>query len=105
MSENLQDSNVSFTVEEWCVVLECFVRVMTRAGQRGVVVGRVKAGMHEMIRTLLPKRCYSLDDLRSDDLAGTTPGSEAVEDHESVLLGDGLVKVGLAVHLVSTLSF
>jgi len=43
-----------------------------------------------------------LDDLRCNDLAGTAPGSEAVEDHESALLSDGLVKVGLGLKVVNS---
>lgn len=43
----------------------------------------------------------SLDDLRSDDLAGTAPGGEEVNDHEALLAESG-VEVGLAVnHVVS----
>lgn len=42
-------------------------------------------------------RCCLLDDLRGDDLAGTAPGCEAVEDHEGILYTHGGVKVGLAV--------
>ena len=36
------------------------------------------------------------DDLGRDDLAGTAPGGEAVED-EGALLGQGRVPVGLTV--------
>lgn len=36
---------------------------------------------------------HSLDDLRSNDLAGTAPGGEAVKDHEGVLLVEGLLEV------------
>ena len=38
-----------------------------------------------------------LDDLRSDDLAGTAPGGEEVNDHEALLAESG-VEVGLAVN-------
>ena len=40
-----------------------------------------------------------LDDLRSDDLAGTAPGGEEVDDHEALLAESG-VEVGLAVNHV-----
>jgi len=43
-----------------------------------------------------------LDDLRGNDLAGTAPGGEAVEDHQGVLFGEGGVKVGLTENMVST---
>jgi hypothetical protein len=36
---------------------------------------------------------YALDDLRSNDLAGSAPGGEAVEDHERVLDCHGLLEV------------
>ena len=42
---------------------------------------------------------YSLDDLGSDDLAGTAPGGEEVDDHEALLAESG-VEVGLAVNHV-----
>lgn len=42
------------------------------------------------------RRKNSLDDLRSDDLAGTAPGGEEVNDHEALLAESG-VEVGLAV--------
>jgi hypothetical protein len=41
----------------------------------------------------------SLDDLGSDDLAGTAPGGEEVDDHEALLAESG-VEVGLAVKRV-----
>lgn len=37
-----------------------------------------------------------LDDLRSDDLAGTAPGGEEVNDHKALLSKSG-VEVGLAI--------
>lgn len=43
----------------------------------------------------------SLDDLRSDDLAGTAPGGEEVNDHEALLAESG-VEVGLAVNHVQS---
>lgn len=47
---------------------------------------------------------YSLDNLRGDDLARTTPGREAVEDDELVLvLLHGLVKFGLVGQVVDAL--
>ena len=42
-----------------------------------------------------------LDDLRSDDLAGTAPGGEEVNDHEALLAESG-VEVGLAVNHVES---
>lgn len=42
-----------------------------------------------------------LDDLRSDDLAGTAPGREEVNDHEALLAESG-VEVGLAVNHVES---
>lgn len=42
-----------------------------------------------------------LDDLRSDDLAGTAPGGEEVNDHEALLAESG-VEVGLAVNHVGS---
>jgi hypothetical protein len=42
-----------------------------------------------------------LDDLRSDDLAGTAPGGEEVNDHEALLAESG-VEVGLAVNHVQS---
>ena len=42
-----------------------------------------------------------LDDLRSDDLAGTAPGSEEVNDHEALLAESG-VEVGLAVSRIES---
>jgi hypothetical protein len=42
-----------------------------------------------------------LDDLRSDDLAGTAPGSEAVEDHEAGLVTNRLVEGCLATGLLA----
>lgn len=38
-----------------------------------------------------------LDDLRSDDLAGTAPGGEEVDDHEALLAESG-IEVGLAIN-------
>lgn len=38
-----------------------------------------------------------LDDLRSDDLAGTAPGGEEVNDHKALLSKSG-VEVGLAIN-------
>jgi hypothetical protein len=37
---------------------------------------------------------YVLDDLRSDDLAGTAPGGEEVDDHHAGLV-EGGIEVGL----------
>jgi hypothetical protein len=37
---------------------------------------------------------YLLDDLRSDDLAGTAPGGEEVDDHHAGLV-EGGIEVGL----------
>ena len=42
-----------------------------------------------------------LDDLGSDDLAGTAPGGEEVNDHEALLAESG-VEVGLAVNHVES---
>ena len=47
------------------------------------------------------RRKNSLDDLRSDDLAGTAPGGEEVDDHEALLAESG-VEVGLAVNHVES---
>ena len=46
-------------------------------------------------------RTNVLDDLRSDDLAGTAPGGEEVNDHEALLAESG-VEVGLAVNHVES---
>lgn len=46
-------------------------------------------------------RRNSLDDLRSDDLAGTAPGGEEVNDHEALLAESG-VEFGLAVNHVES---
>jgi hypothetical protein len=43
----------------------------------------------------------SLDDLRGDGLAGTAPGGEEVDDHQSAGLSTSRVEVGLAVRSVS----
>jgi hypothetical protein len=47
---------------------------------------------------------HVLDDLGGDDLAGTAPGGEAVEDHERVLDVQGLVEGGLAERLLATMT-
>ena len=39
-------------------------------------------------------KIYSLDDLGSDDLAGTAPGGEEVDDHHAGLV-EGGIEVGL----------
>ena len=56
-----------------------------------------------LICNRLGKRCgrNSLDDLRSDDLAGTAPGGKEVNDHEAFLAESG-VEVGLAVNRVES---
>lgn len=46
-----------------------------------------------------------LDDLRSDDLARTAPGGEAVEDNQGVLCGQSLRPVVGTVSVVSLLPF
>ena len=43
-----------------------------------------------------------LDDLRGDDFARPTPGGEAVEDDEALLL-HGRVKVGFGLEIVDSL--
>jgi len=48
-----------------------------------------------MERALSEGGIYSLDDLRSDDLAGTAPGSEAVEDHQALLGVESFVELVL----------
>ena len=45
---------------------------------------------------------HVLDDLGGDDLAGTAPGGEAVEDHERVLDVERLVEGRLAMRLSAT---
>ena len=47
------------------------------------------------------ERRNSLDDLGSDDLAGTAPGGKEVDDHEALLAESG-VEVGLAVNRVES---
>ena len=42
-----------------------------------------------------------LDDLRSDDLAGTAPGGEEVDDHHAGLV-EGGIEVGLGGEVVNT---
>ena len=46
---------------------------------------------------------YVLDDGRSDDLAGTTPGGKGIEDNDLVVLYCG-VELGLAVSHYHTLA-
>ena len=43
----------------------------------------------------------SLDDLRGDGLAGTAPGGEEIDDHQSAGLSTSRVEVGLAMESVS----
>lgn len=45
---------------------------------------------------------YSLDNLRSDDLARAAPSSEAVENHQAGLVTERLVEGRLAVVLLAT---
>ena len=69
-------------------VLGVFVRgsfcaaglICNRAGFAGTGVGRMGRNV--------------LDDLRSDDLAGTAPGGEEVDDHHAGLV-EGGIEVGL----------